>query len=132
MQAQPVNHEARLRPWASLDASARAQAAARMEVYAAMVDRLDVNVGRLLSVLDARGELDNTLIVFISDNGAEAHDMEQHPRHGTWLTDNFDNSIDNIGTATSYVALQVGWARAGAVPFRESRRWRTRCGAAST
>ena len=119
--AQAVNSEAGLVAWSSLDASAQAQAMARMEVYAAMVERMDANVGRLLTFLGERGELDNTLIVFIADNGAEAHNMEAHPRHGTWIEDNFDNSVANIGTASSYVALQVGWARAGAAPFRASK-----------
>ena len=119
--AQAVDIEAGLEPWSTLDAMAKAEAAARMEVYAAMVDRMDANVGRLLGLLRARGDLANTLVVFISDNGAEAHDMENHPRHGTWLEEQFDNSLGNIGSATSYVALQVGWARAGAVPFRASK-----------
>jgi len=120
-QAQAVDSEAGLQPWSSLSTTARVEAAARMEVYAAMVERMDTNVGRLLDFLQARGELDNTLIVFISDNGAEAHNMEIHPRHGTWIEDNFDNRVENIGTASSYVALQVGWARAGAAPFRASK-----------
>ncbi len=119
--ARAVDAEAGLVPWNSLDAQAQAQAAARMEVYAAMVDRMDANVGRLIEFLRRRGELEQTLIVFISDNGAEAHDMEDHPRHGTWLTETFDNSLENIGRASSYVALQVGWARATAVPFRASK-----------
>ena len=42
----------------------------RMAIYAAMVDRMDQNIGRMTADLRARGELDNTLIMFLSDNGA--------------------------------------------------------------
>jgi arylsulfatase len=119
--AQPVNMEAGMVAWSELSADERAQALARMEVYAAMIDRLDENVGRLVDFLRQRGNLHNTVFVFMSDNGAEAHDMESDVVHGEWLKSNFDNSIANIGTASSYTALQVAWARATAVPFRASK-----------
>ena len=60
--------------WAELSRKERAFLEPMMEVYAAMVDRLDQNVGRLVDYLDERGELDNTLIVFFSDNGACPYD----------------------------------------------------------
>lgn len=119
--ARAVDFEAGMEPWSELDADGRAQALARMEVYAAMVDRLDENVGRLLAQLRARGDLQNTVIVFMSDNGAEAHDMESEQIHQGWLRANFDNSLENIGTATSYTALKASWARATAAPFRASK-----------
>ncbi len=106
--AVAVDVEANLVPWEELTRDAQAQAQARMEVYAAMIDRLDQNVGRLMAALATRGDLRNTVVVFISDNGAEAHNMETPLRHGDWLANNFDNSLDNIGSTTSYVALQVG------------------------
>ena len=57
-------------PWASLDAARQADLAQRMAVYAAMVENMDKNVGRLVERLRERGELDDTVILFVSDNGA--------------------------------------------------------------
>ena len=62
--------------WEELDAAARATEARRMEVYAAMIHCLDRNVGRLIAALKARGELENTLILFASDNGASSEVVE--------------------------------------------------------
>lgn len=56
--------------WDSLDALRRADLARRMAVYAAMVENMDTNIGRLVASLRQHAELDNTLIVFVSDNGA--------------------------------------------------------------
>lgn len=57
-------------PWDSLDAERREDLAHRMAVYAAMVQTMDTNIGRVVDSLREHGELDNTLILFISDNGA--------------------------------------------------------------
>ena len=56
--------------WDSLDAKRRADLARRMAVYAAMVENMDANIGRLVASLRQHGELENTLILFLSDNGA--------------------------------------------------------------
>ncbi len=57
-------------PWESLSVERRTDLAYRMATYAAMVDRLDANVGRVVADLRQSGQLDNTLILFLSDNGA--------------------------------------------------------------
>ena len=57
-------------PWSSLPADRRADLARRMAVFAAMVENMDRNIGRLIKSLEQNGELDNTLILFLSDNGA--------------------------------------------------------------
>src|SRR5690606_12355070 len=57
-------------PWEALEPDRQADLAQRMAVYAAMVERMDQNVGRLVESLRDSGELENTLIVFVSDNGA--------------------------------------------------------------
>lgn len=101
--------------WEDLDAPARAIAAREMAVYAGMVDRLDANVGRLLDLLERRGELDQTIIVFVSDNGAEGHE----PRHlglDQWVARTFDNRLGNIGRKGSYVMYGPHWARAATAP----------------
>lgn len=56
--------------WESLDAKRRADLARRMAVYAAMVENMDANIGRIVASLRQHGELENTLILFLSDNGA--------------------------------------------------------------
>ena len=107
--------------WSSLDAGQQAVEVAKMEVYSAMVDRLDQNVGRLLEFLTERGDLDNTVIVFMADNGAEAHRMEFYGGNDEWVPANFDNSLESIGSKDSYVTLGPSWARATAAPWRDSK-----------
>ena len=105
--------------WDALTADQRRTAARNMEIYAAMVDRLDQNVGRVLAELRRTGELDNTIILFLADNGAEALDIDSPEGRAffsrfsgrTW-----DNSFDNRGTASSYVTYGRGWAEAATAP----------------
>jgi len=103
--------------WDSLTADQQRTAARNMEIYAAMVDRLDQNVGRVIDTLRASGELDNTVIVFLADNGAEALDAgttgaEMLGRYAKGA----DNSFANRGAATSYVTYGAGWAQAATAP----------------
>ncbi len=93
-------------PWNELSEEEKAVASREMEIYAAMVDGIDQNVGRLLSHLKAIGEYDDTLIVFISDNGAEGVDRGG-PARG------WDNRLENLGRINSYVYYGEKWAQAG-------------------
>ncbi|MBV1878269.1 MAG: arylsulfatase [Pseudomonadales bacterium] len=113
-----VKHTPGLKPWHTLSADKQAGYIARMGIYAAMIDLLDQNVGRLLDFLEQRGELENTIIFFMSDNGAEGHAVEEQPQLQKWLAANFDNSFANLGRVKSYVTVGEGWARATAAPFR--------------
>jgi arylsulfatase len=102
-------------PWSELSEQQHAEYARTMEAYAAMVERLDAEIGRLLDHLRATGELDNTLVVFMADNGAEAVDQE-----GPFLADyraTFDNSLENIGRPNSYRVIGQGWGEAGSAPY---------------
>jgi len=119
--AAAVASEPGTRAWNSLDEDAQKFASRKMEVYAAMIERVDRNVGRVLEELARSGRLDNTLIVFISDNGVEAHPMELYPPIAKWVVENFDNSFENIGAGDSYASLGPSWARASAAPFRDSK-----------
>ena len=75
--ADAVAHSVELaRPWASLSPEERAVEARKMEVYAAMVDRMDQNVGRVIAALKAQGRLDNTVILFFADNGPEGNEIK--------------------------------------------------------
>ena len=62
---------ATLLSWDELSAEDKRYSARNMEIYAAMVDRMDWNIGRVLDYLRDTGDLDNTLVIFLSDNGAE-------------------------------------------------------------
>jgi arylsulfatase len=112
------------RPWATLTASERRTAARAMEIYAGMVDELDRHTGRLLEHLRHRGLLENTIVVFLSDNGAEGHDLDE-----TWPAEHFpdirhtidathDFSFERMGRPGSYTFYGPDWARASAPALR--------------
>jgi arylsulfatase len=106
--------------WEDLDADRRTDLARRMAVYAAMVDRLDHTVGRVVADLQRHGELENTLILFLSDNGACA---EWDPfgfdrRSGPENILHTGASLDAMGGPDSYMSYGSGWANAGNTPFR--------------
>ncbi|WP_242417640.1 arylsulfatase [Sphingomonas panni] len=132
--ADAVAHSTeQVRPWASLSPDERAVEARKMEVYAAMVDRLDQNVGRVIAALKAQGRYDNTIILFLSDNGPEGNVIEA-PSPRFRIADpkappadpdapaapapslGIDNRLANIGKATSYVGYGPGWAQANSTP----------------
>jgi len=106
--------------WDALSPQQRAVEARRMAIYAAMVDRMDQNIGRLLDALDRAGELDNTIILFISDNGPAGEDPRQYAVvSGFSVTfGSADNSLSSMGSAASFVLQDPRWARAIATPSR--------------
>ncbi len=111
--------------WDELTPEQKRVEAKKMEIYAAMVDNMDYNVGRLLDYLKKIDEYDNTLIIFFSDNGAESKNYLagtlwtkfSDEQYFTWL-ETFDNSIDNMGKVNSWVSYSHGWADVGGVPFK--------------
>lgn len=108
--------------WEALDDATRAASARAMEVYAGMVDRMDWNIGRVLTYLKETGEYDNTFILFMSDNGAEGASYEAQPLISTSITEHiakyYDNSLDNIGRFNSFVWYGPRWAQAATAPSR--------------
>jgi len=106
-------------PWGDLTAQSKAIESRRMEIYAAMIADLDTYVGKVIEYLKSQSEYDNTVIFFMSDNGAEGHLLKQGlgPLAG-WAKQCCDNSFENMGKADSYVMLGPNWARASVVPFR--------------
>jgi len=113
---------ARSKEWSQMSDSERAVSARTMEVYAAMVERIDWNVGRLVDHLKASGDLDNTVILFLSDNGAEGALIEAVPVFGPklmeFIAEHYDNRLDNIGRPNSYVWYGPRWAQAATAPSR--------------
>ena len=92
----------------------------RMAIYAAMIDRMDQNIGRVTADLRARGELDNTLIVFLSDNGACAEwdpfgfDVRSSPNNVLHRGDD----LERMGEPGTYHSVGSGWANASNTPWR--------------
>lgn len=110
--------EATVPAWDTLDAEQKRIEARKMELYAAMVDNLDDQVGRLLRFLDESGLRKNTVIIVLSDNGAAGEDpIEQGPFAET-IRARFDNHYDNMGHPESFIAYGRRWAEAGMAPFR--------------
>jgi arylsulfatase A-like enzyme len=111
-----------LTDWDSLPEDTREKSARAMEVYAGMVDRMDWNIGRVVDYLKRSGEYDNTVILFMSDNGAEGASYEALPLVGKSVKDHiakyYDNSLDNIGRGNSFVWYGSLWAQAATAPSR--------------
>jgi arylsulfatase len=105
-------------PWVELTTDQKRTEARKMELYAAMVDNLDFHVGRLIASLKSQGLYDNTLIIFMSDNGADGGDHYDvaDPR-SQYLRAHYDNSYDNMGKVGSWLTYGRPWAEAGSAPF---------------
>jgi arylsulfatase len=106
--------------WESIPADRRKDLARRMAIFAAMVDRMDQNIGRVLADLESKGEMDNTLILFCADNGACAEwdpwgfDIRSGP-------DNILHSgekLDGMGQPGTYHSYGSGWANTCNTPWR--------------
>lgn len=104
--------------WDSLSPAEKASEAKRMEVYAAMVDSMDQNIGRVLDYLKQTGQLDNTFIFFLSDNGADGNSVYDVARTREWIHKTMDNSIEHIGKRGSFAEYGPGWAQVGSTPHR--------------
>jgi len=106
-----------VKPWDTLSDEEKAFEARRMEVYAGIIDNIDYNVGRVIKFLKDTGQYENTIIIFMSDNGANPWEMDEYPApNQKEFVEQFDNSIDNIGRPGSAIALGIGWATAGGGP----------------
>ena len=103
--------------WETLSEQERAYEAKRMEIFAAMVDRLDQKVGDLIAYLKGSGQYENTIILFMSDNGAEGAAMQDMELFSSYM-EGFDNSYESIGTKDSYIFLEERWAQATGTPLR--------------
>jgi arylsulfatase A-like enzyme len=119
------------------DEEHKAWQARRMEVYAAQIDRMDQGIGRILDALRAAGQLENTLIFFLSDNGGCAEELTEDARE--WAVNR-----EPVGTATTrdgrpvqygnlphimpggeetYQSCGVPWANVSNTPFRLYKHW---------
>jgi len=92
-------------PWESLSDSMKQVEALKMTVYAAMIDRMDQKIGEVLGKIESMGKLDNTLVIFLSDNGGSA-EVVNIPGDG------------NIGTVGQWTSLGKNWANVTNTPYR--------------
>lgn len=106
--------------WDDLPEVRRLDLARRMAIFAAMVDRMDAQLGRVIDDLKAAGELGNTLIVFTSDNGAcfewdpFGFDIKSSNENILHIGD----MLDEMGTPGTFHSVGSGWANAGNTPWR--------------
>jgi len=101
-------------PWEELTEQQREFQAVKMAIHAAMVDRMDREVGRILKQLEAMGAMENTLIFFLSDNGASAEILVRDDGH--------DRSAPP-GSAATHLCLGPGWSTVSNTPFRRHKTW---------
>jgi arylsulfatase A-like enzyme len=101
-------------PWTQLTDEQRRFQATKMAIHAAMVDRMDREIGRLLEQLKKMGAYENTLVFFASDNGASAEIMVRNGGH--------DPSAPP-GSAATYLCLGPGFSSAANTPFRRHKTW---------
>ncbi len=102
--------------WDTLDPARKREMDRKMAVYAAQIDRMDWNIGRLVRYLREDGVLENTIIIFLSDNGG-CHE-------GGPFGQNFRPDLTGpIGSERSYHSYGRGWAHASNTPFRKYKHW---------
>jgi arylsulfatase len=116
-------------PWDSLSADEQRLAARFMECFAAYLSHADAQVGRVVTLLDDLGELDNTLIVLVSDNGASseggAHGSINDVRLWNMVPAGVEEMlgrIDELGGPTLHNNYPWGWTMAGNTPMRRWKR----------
>ncbi len=101
-------------PWEELTGAQRNFQAVKMAIHAAMVDRMDREIGRVIAQLREMKALDNTLILFLSDNGASAEIMVRGDGH---------DPAAPMGSAATYLCLGPGWSSASNTPLRRHKTW---------
>jgi arylsulfatase A-like enzyme len=101
-------------PWLELTTDQREFQATKMSIHAAMIDRMDQEIGRVVAQVKAMGGFDNTLVLFLSDNGASAEIMVRG--------DGNDLKAEP-GSAATFLCLGPGWSSAGNTPFRRHKTW---------
>ncbi|MEM0967911.1 MAG: sulfatase-like hydrolase/transferase, partial [Verrucomicrobiota bacterium] len=101
-------------PWDTLTEEQKRFQATKMAIHAAMIDRMDREIGRVVEQLKAMDAFENTVIFFASDNGASAEIMVRHGGH--------DPSAP-LGSAATYLCLGPGFSTACNTPFRKHKTW---------
>ena len=101
-------------PWASLTPVQQTFQRTKLAIHAAMIDRMDQEIGRVITQLKAMNAFENTVIVFVSDNGASAEQLIRGNGHDPQAAP---------GSALSHLCLGPGWSTAANTPFRLHKSW---------
>jgi arylsulfatase/uncharacterized sulfatase len=113
----PMVTMATTRDWDALSEADKAYESRRMEVYAAMADAMDHEVGRLIDYLKSIGEFERTVFVFLSDNGAEGSDPYAILSGRLWLDWQYSRDIERLGGKGAYTVIGPSWASAASAPL---------------
>jgi arylsulfatase len=108
--------EEAVKQWNTLSPEEQVRESRAMEIYAAMIAHGDFQLSRVLNHLREIGAYDNTVFIFLTDNGPNAETIAFYGR--AWINSHYDNSLANLGNANSFVMMGPGWAQASAGPFR--------------
>jgi arylsulfatase len=104
--------------WAKVSEKEKDEWDLRMTVHAAMIDCMDQGIGRVMQKVQRMGAWDNTLFLFLSDNGASAEALD------TWPNPSRGHKPGSVtGTRESHRCIEVGWSNASNTPFREHKMW---------
>ncbi len=101
-------------PWQELTKEQQAFQAEKMAIHAAMIDRMDREIGKVIAQLKAMNQFENTVIFFLSDNGASAEIMVRGDGH---------DPAAPLGSAATYPCLGPGWSSCANTPFRRHKTW---------
>ena len=106
----------RVSAWNELDAATRRTEARRMAAYAAMLDHMDYQIGRVLEELESSGRARNTIVVFVSDNGPDQSEPNRAPRAVAWYAARYpETSDESLGRPGSFPTYGPQWAQSGAI-----------------
>ncbi len=119
-----------VRPWGSLSAAEQRLFARMAEVYAGFLSHADHHIGRILDFLQASGQLDNTIVVLVSDNGASGeggpNGSVNENKFFNGVPDSIEEnlrSLDDLGSPKTYNHYPTGWAWAFNTPFKMWKRY---------
>ena len=107
----------------ALTGMTRYSIARKMEIYASVVEYMDQEIGRLMAYLDETGLLDNTYVIFFSDNGPESNDKAANAKNAPasqaagWIANDYDTDFASWGRKGSFTAYGTPWAQVSATPF---------------
>lgn len=117
--SRSINKDPLIPDWNSLSREEQERMDLLMSIYAAQIDRMDQGIGKVIEHLKRSGRYDNTLIIFLSDNGASA----EYDMLGTDFWGNFNDPGVPPGSGDSYASYGQAWANLSNTPFREYKKY---------
>ena len=109
-------------PWSSLTTEQKEFQRAKMAIHAAMITRMDLEIGKLLRQVEAMGATRDTVVIFLSDNGASSEQLIRGDGH---------DASAPLGSARTFLGLGPGWSSCSNAPFRLHKSWVNEGGIAS-